>query len=230
MDDLKKFSAQMIAGLKGADTTAGTGNAIVDNFARSSFVDTISDQGRGLGNLASEVGAQEKEAAEAARRAEMQRIKDKMDPNKYQARKDREDGGYSFYDPEGNAIDINRYASATGANPAKILADSDNPFDRQYVNDYSNTRDLITAIQNGDSDTINAYKAENKNIGTMKPEDVMRELIRKYPHIYSNKSRYADSYRQSNNNPLLRYNLGGAPVGGGSASGGSSGGTRDWNS
>lgn len=40
----------------------------------------------------------------------------------------------------------------------------------------------------------------------MKPEDLMRELIRKYPHIYGN-GQYKDSYK-NNNNPLLRYNTG----------------------
>jgi hypothetical protein len=52
----------------------------------------------------------------------------------------------------------------------------------------------------------------------MKPEDLMRELIRKYPHIYGN-GQYADSYK-NNNNPLLRYNTG-IPTGGAASGGGS---------
>lgn len=215
MDDLKKFSQQVLAGIKGGNTNAGTGDAAVNNFAAASFTDVLNKQGTGLGNLAGEVAQQEKEAAEAARRAQAQKIQDKLDPNKYQAKKDREDGGYSFYDPEGNAIDINRFSQVTGLNPSKILADSDNPFDRQYVNDYQNTRDLVTAIQNGDTDTINSYRAENAELGKMKPEDLMRELIRKYPHIYGN-GQYGDSYK-NNNNPLLRYNTG---VGTGTSTGG----------
>lgn len=206
MDDLKKFSAQMIGALKGADTNAGTGDAAVNAFARSAFVDTLNDKGQGLGAIAGEVAQQEKEAAEAARQAAMQKIKDKLDPSKYRAEKDREDGGYSFYDPDGNQIGIDRFSAVTGVDPAKILANSDNPFDLQYVNDYNNTRDLVTAIQNGDVDTINAFRAENKNLDQMKPEDLMRELIRKYPHIYGN-GQYKDSYK-NNNNPLLRYNTG----------------------
>lgn len=217
MDDLKKFSAQMIGALKGADVNAGTGDAAVDSFAKASFTDVMNRNSAGLGNIANEVAAQEKEAAEAARQAQMQKIKDKLDPNKYRAEKDREDGGYSFYDPEGNQIGIDRFSAVTGLDPAKILANSDNPFDLQYVNDYQNTRDLVTAIQNGDVDTINAFKAENAELGKMKPEDLMRQLIKKYPHIYGN-GQYKDSY-VNNNNPLLRYNTGlsaGASGGGGS--------------
>ena len=217
MDDLKKFSAQIVGALKGADTNAGTGDAAVNSFARSAFVDTLNNSGRGLGNIAGEVAEQEKQAAEAARQAQMQKIKDKLDPNKYRAEKDREDGGYSFYDPDGNQIGIDRFSAVTGIDPAKILSNSDNPFDLQYVNDYNNTRDLVTAIQNGDVDTINAFKAENKELGKMKPEDLMRELIRKYPHIYGN-GQYKDSYK-NNNNPLLRYNTG---LSAGGSSGGSS--------
>ena len=217
MDDLKKFSAQIIGALKGADTNAGMGDAAVNDFARASFVSGLNNSAQGLGGMANQAAEAEKQAAEAARQAQMQKIKDKLDPNKYRAVKDREDGGYSFYDPDGNRIGIDRFSSVTGLDPAKILSNSDNPFDLQYVNDYNNTRDLVTAIQNGDVDTINAFKAENKELGKMKPEDLMRELIRKYPHIYGN-GQYKDSYK-NNNSPLLRYNTG---LSTGDASGGSS--------
>lgn len=208
MEDLKKLSQQVLAGIRGGDTNAGTGNAIVDNFARSAFVDVLNKgagSSNGIGNMASIVDQQQKEAAEAARKAQMQKIQDQLDPSKYQRVRSK-DGGFDFFDPEGKPIDIKRYAQVTGMNPSKILADSDNPFDRQYVNDYQNTRDLITAVQNGDTDTISTFKAENQDLGSMKPEDIMRELIRKYPHIYGG-GNYNDSYK-NNNSPLLRYNLG----------------------
>ena len=206
MDDLKKFSAQIIGALKGADTNAGMGDAAVNDFARASFVSGLNNSAQGLGGMANQAAEAEKQAAEAARQAQMQKIKDKLDPNKYRAEKDREDGGYSFYDPDGNQIGIDRFSAVTGVDPATILAKSDNPFDLQYVNDYKNTREIVTAIQNGDSDKLNDYRAENQELGKMTPEDLMRELIRKYPHIYGN-GQYKDSYR-NNNNPLLRYNLG----------------------
>lgn len=217
MDDLKKFSAQIVGALNGADTNAGMSDPAVNAFARAAFVDTLGNNAKGIGTFANEVDQQEKQAAEAARQAQMQKIKDKLDPSKYRAEKDREDGGFSFYDPDGNQIGIDRFSAVTGVDPAKILAQSDNPFDLQYVNDYKNTKDLVTAIQNGDVDTINAFRAENKDLGKMKPEELMRELIRKYPHIYGN-GQYKDSYR-NNNNPLLRYNTG---LSAGGSSGGSS--------
>ena len=217
MDDLIKFSAQIVGALKGADTNAGMSDPAVNDFARSAFVGNLNNSAQGLGNIANEVAQQEKEAAEVARQAQMQKIKDKLDPSKYRAEKDREDGGFSFYDPDGNKIGIDRFSAVTGVDPATILKNSDNPFDLQYVNDYNNTRDLVTAIQNGDVDTINAFRAENAELGQMKPEDLMRELIRKYPHIYGN-GKYQDSYK-NNNNPLLRYNTG---LSAGGSSGGSS--------
>lgn len=226
MDDLKKFSAQIVGALQGADTNAGMSDPAVNAFARSAFVDTLNDKGKGLGALASEVDQQEKQAAEAARQAQMQKIKDKLDPSKYRAEKDREDGGFSFYDPDGNQIGIDRFSAVTGVDPAKILAQSDNPFDLQYVNDYTNTKKIVTAIQNGDVDTLNDFRAENKDLGRMKPEDLMRELIRKYPHIYGN-GQYKDSY-VNNNNPLLRYNTGMPTTS--SSAGGTAGNTRNWNS
>ena len=94
MDDLKKFSAQIVGALKGADVNAGSSDSAVNDFARSSFVGNLNQSAQGLGNIAGEVAQQEKAAAEASRQAAMQKIKDKLDPNKYRAEKDREDGGY----------------------------------------------------------------------------------------------------------------------------------------
>ena len=216
-DELKKFSQAVLSGIQGGNTSAGTGNAIVDNFARSSFGDVLARPAAGVGNIAGEAADQEAKAAEAARQAKMQEIQDKLDPSKYRVAR-KEDGGFDFFDPAGNPIDVAKYAAVTGKTPAQILSQSDNPFDRQYVNDYNNTRDIVTAIQNGDSDTLNAFKAENSDIGKMTPEELMKQLIKKYPHIYGH-GQYGDSYGQSNNKPLLRFNTGLSTSGGGAAGG-----------
>lgn len=201
-DELKKFSQAVLAGIRGGDTNAGTGDAVVNNFAASSFRDSLAQPAAGVGNAASQVASAEEEAAQRARQAEIQKLQDKLDPSKYKMVR-REDGGFGFYDPDGQQIEISKYAEVTGQRASEILKYSDNPFDQQYVNDYENTRDLINAIQNGDNDKVSAYKANNKAIGKQKPEDVMRELIRRYPHIYG-QGKYQDSYKKANNNPVLR--------------------------
>ena len=49
MDDLKKFSAQIIGALNGADTSAGVSDPVVNNFARSAFVSNLNDSAKGVG-------------------------------------------------------------------------------------------------------------------------------------------------------------------------------------
>lgn len=220
-DDLRKFSQNVLSGIQGANTSAGTGNPIVDNFTRSAFGDILTNAGAGMGNMASATAQREEQEAEAARRARVKELEDKMDPSKYSMYR-RDDGGFGFLDPQGNEIEISRYAEVTGQNPAQILRDSDNPFDRQFLNDYQNVGNLITAIQNGDQEVVQQFTRDNGEVGDMKPEDLMRELIRRYPHIYGN-GNYWDSYK-NNNNPLLRTPTGGSGMAaGGSSAGGSTG-------
>lgn len=214
-DELRKISQNAIAAINNPNTSAGTGDSVVNDFSRAAFQDVLNRGGQGIAPVANAAAAEEERAAEAARQAQIQALKDKLDPGNYKAAKDREDGGFSFYDPDGNQIGIDKYAAVTGVNPADILSESDNPFDLQYVNDYKNTRGLVEAVQNGDRDAIETYKSQNADVGKMTPEELMRQLIKKYPHIYGN-GNYKDSY-QNNNNPLLRMPTG--TSGGGFSSG-----------
>lgn len=218
MDDkaLRQFSQAVLSSIQNGDTNAGTGDAVVNNFARSNFGDILAKPAEGVGTFANAIADRQAQEAEAARKAEIQRLQDKLDPNKYQKLR-KSDGGFDFVGPDGQPISVQKYAQIKGTNAAYELKDSENPFDLQYVNDYKNTRELVTAIQNGDTDTIQAFKASNGDLGKMTPEQLMQELIRKYPHIYGN-GQYSDSYK-NNNNPLIRMNLGMAPT--------SAGGTND---
>lgn len=207
-DELKKLSQATLAGIQGANTDAGTGDAIVNDFARSNFRDAIASS-TNVGAMAATTAAAEEERAKAARAAEAEKIRNKLDPSKYQ-RVRKEDGGFDFLDGDGNRIDIKRYAEVTGLRPSDILKDSDNPLDQQYVNDYSNTKGVIDAIQQGDSDTLQGFLRENQSIDpNMKPEDLMRELIRKYPHIYGN-GKYQDTFNNASGKSLFKFNTGGA--------------------
>lgn len=119
-----------------------------------------------------------------ALRQQAQRLQDQTDPSKYQVvRKD--DGGYDFFDPEGNQIDIATYAQRTGLKPADIIKDSENPIDRQYYNDYNNLQKFIDAIVSKDRDTVEQFTATDPNLKSYvdKPGGV-DELIRKFRESY----------------------------------------------
>lgn len=219
-DELKRFSQAVLSGIQGANTNAGTGNAMINAYTAPEFGSILANQGSGIGTMASSVANAQEKAAEQARQAALQKAKDKIDPSKYTVvRKD--DGGFDFFDPDGNAVDVKQYAAVTGKTPAEILADSDNPFDRQFVNDYSNARTLVDAIQQGDTDTINSFTASDQSISNMKPEDLMKELVRRYPNIYG-KSSYGDAFRTSYGKPIFKMaSLGGTTSTGSSSTSGS---------
>lgn len=217
-DQLKQLSQTVLAGLQGGDRNAGVGNGAVNQFVQGLFGDVLAKPAAGVGDFASTVATRQEQEAEAARRAQAQKLQDKMDPSKYRMQR-KEDGGFDFFDPEGNPIDINQYAKVTGQRAADILKNSENPFDLQYLNDYSNTRALVESIQNGDTETLQGYLKDNKNIDPKSTaSDLMQELIRKYPHIYGG-GQYNDSFKASNNNPLFKFNMGGT-IGSGFGGGG----------
>jgi hypothetical protein len=80
--------------------------------------------------------------------------KAKQDKKNYQKVK-KADGGYAFYDPDGKEISASDYANATGTKPSEVLADSENPIDIGYRDDYNNLQDYIHAKINSQRLTVN---------------------------------------------------------------------------
>lgn len=182
MDDLKRV-AQAFAD---AANISGPSSYIpeVAAFSRAGAIEGAIKQGlSGSGSLAGQKAKEADEADEAARKAAMQRISDKLDPGKYR-RERKADGGFAFFDPEGKEIGIDQYAQVTGARLIDILKDSENPIDQEYINDYANMNDLAQAMYNGDSSTVDAFMQQNPELKGAKVENLMTELIRKYPHLY----------------------------------------------
>ena len=107
-DEMRKLSANILSAVTNGDTSTPGADPVVSNFARAAYQDVLNRSGNGLGSMASATAAENEKAAEAARRAEIQAIQDKLNPANYRAAKDREDGGYSFYDPDGNQIGIEK--------------------------------------------------------------------------------------------------------------------------
>ena len=73
-------------------------------------------------------------AASAAASAKLAAL---QDPSKYK-QVQKPDGGYAFYDPLGNEISAAQFAAINNTTPAKVLADSQNPIDIAYHQDFNN--------------------------------------------------------------------------------------------
>lgn len=193
MDDLKRVAQAFADAAKIAGPTSYIPE--VTKYSQAGSIEGAIKQGlSGSGALAGQK-AQEADAADkAARDAKMREISDKLDPSKYR-RERKADGGFAFYDPSGKEIGIDQYAQITGMRLADILKDSENPIDQEFVNDWSNMNTLAQAMYNGDQETVNAFVQQNPNLKNIKPEQLMFELIKKYPHLYGK-----GSYQQTLNN------------------------------
>lgn len=201
MDELKRVTQQFAQAANMAGPTSYIPE--VTGYSRADSMKGALSQGlAGGGSLAGQRSQEADAADSAARSAAMQRLQDKLDPSKYRTvRKD--DGGFDFLDPEGNKIDISTYAKVTGQRLVDILKDSENPIDQAYINDWSNMNTLAQAMYNNDGETVTSFIEQNKNLKGMKPQDLMMELVRKYPHLYragtysntlANRERNAFSY------------------------------------
>lgn len=119
--------------------------------------------------------------AEAAAKAEEKRRQDMNDPSKYQ-QVPKDDGGYAFLDPSGKEISAFEYARITQQDPAKVLADSQNPIDMGFVQDYNNLQDFMNALRGGDTESVDAALKENPELGNYKND--LPGLIEKFKQHY----------------------------------------------
>lgn len=226
MDDLKKISSQFLdaANVIGAPKTSMP--ELASYFKASAMDPTLSAGLSGSATATSQAvktKEEQEEAARQARAAALQQEAENLDPSNF--RKVRKaDGGFAFYDPSGKQISINDYAAVTGDRRADILSDSENPVDLEYINDYNNMNELAQAMYNGDTATIQQFAKENGNYAQAKPQDLMKELIKKYPHIYGLGGSGGPAYQQTLQNRGKKifspFGTGGAGGGGGGASSG----------
>lgn len=149
------------------------------------------EQNAGFFNQASQgIGAGSAQQADNERentRRALEKEQNKRDPNKYQVKR-KEDGGFAFFDPDGNQIGIDQYTKNTGVKAVDVLRDSENPVDLQYVDEYDNLRTLIKAINDDDTVTVSSFRSQNPSLGETTPDGLMRAFVSRYPHIYGNGS------------------------------------------
>lgn len=106
----------------------------------------------------------------------------------------RSDGGFGFYDPQGNEISASQYAAATGKAPTDVLKNSTNPIDIGYQKDFKDLQDYINLKLQSSKDTAAAQKAKaieqdvqkttKINIAKMTPAQLISTFQSAYPTIY----------------------------------------------
>lgn len=128
--------------------------------------------------------AQEKvKQDEYAAKIAAQKEADKADFKAYRVVK-KSDGGYDFFDPDGQQVDIATLTQRTGVNPVDILKDSENPIDIQYVQDYNNLQDFVRAVLSGDRKKVESYTAAKPELNQYKDKDGINRLIQDFRQAY----------------------------------------------
>lgn len=207
MDNSQRF-ASTIQGIDsiGAPSSNPMGAAysgLYQNLLKSSFQMPLAgaaasgmnaDQSIKVANA--EAAAEEARAARvAALKEKQQKLKDALEGKNYQVVK-KDDGGFDYYDPLGQKINLMQYSRATGKNAADVLKDSQNSLDRQFVADYNNLQDLTNAYLNKDWKKVDkvGQTLGMKNPGDLrklletnqvKPEDLFKQFVQYYPNVYT---------------------------------------------
>lgn len=175
MDNFDQWM-QNITSSSGADS----GN-IYQNYARTGTVNNtpaaVAGNVAGANAKIDEIKQQNEDAAKDPGKARMVLL-----PNNQ---------GYAFYDGTGKQISINDFSLITGKRPDQLLADSPNPKDQKFVQDYRTLMAFTSAWVNGDKDTLSKLKAAdpqhfNSLVSTYKsPSDVINAFTQHWSDYYS---------------------------------------------
>lgn len=104
------------------------------------------------------------------------------------------DGGYAFYDPNGNEISASEYAAAHNMSPADLLKNSMNPIDKAFIQDYNQLNQYIIDKHNSKNDPKARSAAQavetqvRKTYGIQlhqtNPNDVINAFLKAYPTVF----------------------------------------------
>lgn len=181
---------QFRAAISGASNIqAPTSDPVLAKFYESTFQLPQSEQGAGA--LANDASTQVANA-EIGRankldelKAELQKLQDRGDPNKF-VRQKKEDGGFDFFDPEGNPITASEYARAKSIPTSKAVEGSDNLLDQQYQNDYDKLKDLSFLMQSEDYEGIEKFYEDNPGTQEEFKDRTIEEIWSAFANEYSN--------------------------------------------
>jgi len=156
--------------------------------------DVAAQSSAAMGAGANERAAQD----EAARRAAAQRaraeleakeaeIKHMQDPKNYKAIVN-DVGGYDFYDPLGNKIPAVDYARAKNIRITDVYKDSQDPIDKDFIEDYDRVDKLGRAMQSGDVELRDKVFEDSPEFKEKYQNwtyaDIVKDLHRAYPGYF----------------------------------------------
>ena len=180
---------------KAIQSANGTGSDIYRNFSASKINASPAASAGKKAAVQANVDEQQRVAGIDAKNKKDQLDQkfenDAKDPSKAQMVMRSDHSGYDFFDGAGKPMNINSFSLLTGKRPDELLADSSNPRDQKFVQDYKTMRDLSNAWVNGDNQTLAKYRAAdpqkfNEIVTQYKsPQDMVQGFMNHYSDYYS---------------------------------------------
>lgn len=128
----------------------------------------------------------EKKKAEEINELEKKKAALEDVPDNYQAIVN-DAGGYDFYNPGGEPISAVEYARKTNQRVTDVLKDSEDVYDKDFVQDYENVYRLGQIISSNDKDARDEFFKKNpemKELQDMPYEEVVSNLRELYPEYF----------------------------------------------
>jgi hypothetical protein len=140
-------------------------------------------QSSGASSARVNIASDQVAAAKAAAALAQKKAADKADPTKYR-KVPKDDGGFDFFDADGNQVDIATLTKATGTKPSEWLKDSENPIDVQYLEDYNNLQDYIKAKLGGDAKKAAGFEEAKPELANYQGQGGADNLINEFKKYY----------------------------------------------
>lgn len=201
MDNSATFAALKAATLGAQDIQAPPstlGASDYDAISKYNYIDYALPQSNFAtnagNNIAQQQVAEQKAAAARAAALAKQKEEDMADPRKYRKgatingkfmeNATKEDGGYDFFDPNGQQVDIATLTQRTGTKPSTWLEGSQNPIDLQYAAELNNLNDYVNAKLGGNSEKAQEYEEAEPLLAQYQGKGGMQKLMDKFNQRY----------------------------------------------
>lgn len=168
--------------------------------------------GVAAGQQADNIDTQRKAAAQMAadeeelKRKELERL---QDPNEYKAIVNKV-GGYDFFDPLDNKISAVEYARKKNMQLTEVYKKSQDPNDKDFLDDYKRVTELGKAVQSGDKDARDKIFDKDPNFKKEYEKATLQEIVNDLHQVYpgyfrsdeeqKNRSKRVNNTRLNDNN------------------------------
>lgn len=185
---------QLKSAVLGAQANTAPGASPLGSFPElsklygSSFQVPISNANAGADSARTDITVSNNKAAAAAAKAASDNS-----PGKWKQVL-KADGGYAFYDGNGNEVSAAQYAAARNQDITTVLKHSYNPIDKafaqdykqlqQYINDKANAKNDPKARSRAQAVETQVRKLYNIDLHQQNPSEVINAFVQAYPTVF----------------------------------------------